>query len=75
MSKDQSDRNAEAAQWLDLRIKALIKETERQFGVYVYKNVDFSYARDGYHVLSMALHVWPAAMRIIETERESKAIG
>lgn len=76
-NKDQSDRNAEAAEWIQMRIRQAIKEAEREFGVYV--AVGRLTTRAGYiddvHSVSLTVNIWPESMRIIETERESKAIG
>lgn len=75
MSKDESDRNALAATWLELRIRALIKETEREFGVYIFHERLTTVDVFNYVSVELEAHVWPESMRIIEPERESKAIG
>ena len=64
-----------AAQWLWRRIREAISDTERRYGVYV--ATPTLVARVDSDCASVYLHanVWPAAMRIVEPELESKALG
>ena len=65
-----------AAEWLWRRIREAISDTERRYGVYIATPTPARVDSSG-DCASVHLHanVWPAAMRIVEPELESRALG
>lgn len=65
-----------AAEWLQRRIREVVGEAERMFGVYV-NTLDNSAkpARGDFWRVQLVANLWPESMRIIEREPTSNAIG